>query len=337
VLLARRFDASSLELTGEPRPLAEGVRIITGAAKGVFSASANGVLVFDQGEDTGEQLTWLDLEGHVLKTVGEPATFYTPSVSPDGTRFAVTREEPGGKDDVWVYDSERGAATRVTSGAEDSRDAIWMPDGRRLIYRTRTGDALDLFMISAEGVGKPKPLLTDANDKQACSVSRDAKWLLYQTTPAETGFDLWVLPLDGDTPGEPVPYMTGRYDELEGRFAPNGRWVAYESNESGRSEIYVASFPTPDVVRRVSTDGGQVPRWAPDGSRLVYSTVEGEVYSARVRFGEGGLSIDTPEQMFDLFHPVYEDYDITADRLLLAERVSQGVASPLTLVLNWAE
>ncbi len=90
-------------------------------------------------------------------------------------------------------------------------------------------------------------------------------------------------------------------------------------------------------MRRVSTDGGQCPRWAPDGSRLVYSTVEGEVYWARVRFGAGGLSIETPQLMFDLYHPVYEDYDVTSDRLLLAERVSQGVASPLTSVMNWAE
>ena len=337
VLLARRFDPSSLEFQGEPRPLAEGVRIIAGAAKGVFSASANGVLVFDRGEDAGEQLTWLDQKGNVLKTVGEPATFYTPSVSPDGTRVAVTRAEPGGNNDVWVYDSERGAATRITSGPEDSRDAIWMPDGRRLIYRTRTGDALDLFVISAEGVGKPKLLLADKNDKQACSVSRDGKWLLYETPPAETGYDLYMLPLDGDAPGEPIPYVTGPYDQLEGRFAPNGRWVAYESNESGRSEIYVASFPVPDVVRRVSTDGGQSPRWSPDGSRLVYSTVEGELYWAQVRFGADGLSIRTPELMFELFHPVYEDYDVTSDRLLLAERTSQGVASPLTLVLHWAE
>jgi Tol biopolymer transport system component len=303
----------------------------------VFSASANGVLVFDRGEDIGELLTWLDLKGNVVKTVGEAGTFYTPSISPDGTRFAVTRDDSGGKDDVWVYDSERGAATRVTSGPEASRDAIWMPDGRRLVYRTRTADALDLFVISAEGVGKPKLLLANENDKQACSVSGDGKWLLYSMSTAESRVDLYVLPLDGETPGEPVPYVTGRYDESGGRFAPNGRWIAYESNESGRMEIYVASFPVPDVVRRVSTDGGQSPRWAPDGSRLVYSTVEGEVYASRVRFGADGLSIDTPEQMFDLFHPVYEDYDVTADRLLLAERVSQGVENPLTLVLNWAE
>jgi len=336
VLLARRFDASRLEFTGDPYPLTEGVRILSGAAKAVFSASANGVLVYDRGDDIGERLTWLDFKGNRLEELGEPATFYTPSISPDGTRVAVTRAEAGGKEDVWVYDSGRGAATRVTSGASNSRDAIWMPDGKRLVYRTRTGEALDLFLISAEGVGKPKLLLADKYDKQPCSVSRDGSWLLYQTTPGKTGFDLYALPLDGEVAGDPVPYLDGPYDEFGGKFAPDGHWVAYESNESGRSEIYVASFPEPEIVRRVSTNGGRTARWAPDGSRLVYVTPEGVIYAAEVRFDGGGLSIGTPEVMFDLFHPVYEDYDITSDRVLLSERESRGAASPLTLVLNWA-
>jgi len=336
VLLARRLDVDALRFEGEPYPIAESVTIVPGAAYAVFAASRDGVLVFERGGGRGESLMWLDFEGKPLATIGEPSVFYTPALSPDGTRIAVTREDPGGKEDVWVYDAALGTSTRVTSGREGSRDAIWMPDGKRLVYRTRTSRAIDLYSISAEGVGTPELLLETEGDKQALSVSPDGQHLLFQWVPAETGFDLWDLPLrDGKPAGAPRQYLVTPYDELEARFSPDGKWVAYESNESGRSEVYIGSFPEPTRVRRVSTGGGQAPRWTPDGRRLLYATSTGAVYAAAVETGGGSLILRTPELLFDVEYPIYEDYDADDDRVLLAERESVGGDRSLVLVLDW--
>jgi serine/threonine protein kinase len=335
VLLARRFDVDALRFEGDPYPIAENVSVVPGAAYAVFGASRDGVLVFERGGELGETLMWLDFEGNKLARLGEPSVFYTPDLSPDGTRIAVTREDPGGKQDVWVYDAERGTSTRVTSGRANSRDAIWMPDGKRLIYRTRTNRAIDLYSISAEGVGTPELLLATEGDKQALSVSPDGKRLLFQWVAEETGFDLWVLPLDDGEPVEPRAYLVTPYDELEARFSPDGNWVAYESNESGRSEVYIGSFPEPTRVRRVSTAGGQSPRWTPDGRRLLYATPTGAIYAAAVEIAGTSLTIRTPELLFDVQYPIYEDYDADDDRILLAERETFGNARGLVLVLDW--
>jgi len=269
-LLAQQFDTERFETLGEAAPVAEQVQYADLQVRGVFSVSENGVLAYQSGAAArGSQLAWLDRSGRSLGVLGDVASHVNPRLSPDGKRVAVTVINPEtSRSDIWLYDLARGLKTRFTFNPAAERVAIWSPDGSRITFSSDRKGHFDIYQKDAAGVGSEKLLLESNTDKHPTSWSPDGKFILYHRLDPKTKVDLWVLPLSEGS--KPFPFLQTEFTEFSGQFSPDGRWIAYTSDESQRNELYVAPFPGPGAKRRISTLGGQQPRWRADGRELFY-------------------------------------------------------------------
>ena len=348
-LMAQPLDARRLELAGEPFPVAE--QVGSTLALGYFSVSANGVLAYRAGGAGGNsQLVWFNREGKSLATLGPPANYNgSLSLAKDGKHVAVDEIDQGTNRDIWVLDVARGVPTRFTfEGAQDA-NPVWLPDGARLVFASDRGasGSFDVYQKDAGGAGAEKLL---QNNGRPEDVSPDGRYLLYAVSDPKTGIDLWVLPLAG-APGErkPVPYLQTQFAERQGQFSPDGRWIAYTSNESGADQyqVYVQSFPAGAGKFQVSTGaGGTQPRWRRDGKEIFYVAADGKLMAVDVTTAPN-FQAGTPKALFDprisLGGPpayTYFRYDVTADgKRFLANSAAgaQGspVSTPITVVLNW--
>jgi Tol biopolymer transport system component len=338
ILMARPFDPDNLTFGGEESPVVDDLTVFPGASLAVFSVSRNGVLVFDRGPGRASiELAWLDREGKHVGTLGPPGDYEEPQLSPDGRRLAVDLQEPTtGRQDIWIVGTDRGIPTRLTTGESESVGPVWLPDGKHVVFRTRAGGFLDLYERALDGEGGNKLLLKTDSDKEATSASPDGRFLAYRSATQGTGFDIWMLPLKGSE--KPFPYLQSKFDENNARFSPDGRWVAFDSNESGREEVYVASLPQAGGKLRVSTDGGRVPRWSRDGKELFFLTVDySELMAAPVTYRGADVLVGTPIRLFRAPFLNSGDYDVGNGRFLFT--AEQGIVqrSPLSLVLNWPE
>ncbi len=343
-LMAQSFDAQRLELSGEPVMVAGHVGIFR--TSGFFSASTNGVLVYTTG-GTGDtfQPTWFDRQGKVLGTVGEPSDFVSLSLSPDGRRAAVSRLDSGVA--LWLLDFSRGTSERFTFGSATAADAIWSPDGNRIVFSSSSTSGVDLYQKLASGAGDEEPLLKSSETKVPTSWSRDGRFLLYTVQdPKTTKGALWVLPLAGDK--KPFPFLRSEFHNDYGRFSPNGRLVAYQSDESGRNEIYVRTF-TPDSPTAapatggkwlISTAGGAEPRWGEGGKELYYLAADGKLMAVEIATNQV-FQPGVPKALFQTPLPprsaVRESWDTTSDgkRFLVLAPVQSGAPAPYIVVLNW--
>jgi eukaryotic-like serine/threonine-protein kinase len=343
-LMAQPFDAQRLELSGEPATVAS--HIDTFRNHGFFSASTNGVLVYSTGSVARTfQPTWFDRQGKVLGTVGEPGDFASLSISPDGKGAAVSRIDSGIA--LWLLDFSRGTSERFTFGSAGAADGIWSPDSSRIIFGYYRSGVSDLYQKPASGATDEELLLKSSENKIPTSWSRDGRFLLYAVQNRKTAKgELWILPLVGDK--KPHPFLRNEFNNDFGRFSPNGRLVAYQSDESGRNEIYVRTF-TPDSPTAasdtggkwlISTDGGSEPRWGEDGKELYFLGAGGTLLSVEIATSPV-FQAGVPKPLFRTPLPprsaVRESWDLTPDGkrfLLLAPGGPTGEV-PLTVVLNW--
>jgi Tol biopolymer transport system component/predicted Ser/Thr protein kinase len=276
-LFAQPFDPGRLELTGEAVPVADQVGSFVPANAGLFSVSETGVLAYRVGTGGAlDQLTWFDAQGKSTGTLGEMGSYADPAISPDGARVAVTQYDSGlGNSNIWVMDIARGTSTRLTFNQGSDDNPVWSPDGKTIAYRSNHGGHGDLYQKPADGSGQERLLLKSDQDKTPTSWSRDGRFLLYTNIDLKTRDDLWVLPLEGEP--KPIPFLRTEFREAQGRFSPDGRWIAYTSEESGNPEIYVRPFsPTASGDSAsggkwlVSNGGGAEPNWRGDGKQLFY-------------------------------------------------------------------
>ena len=336
-LMGQPFDAAALKLLGEPYPLAEDVTSQTGASLGVFSASANGVLAYQTGNQADDAvLTWRDRAGAEVGTLGDPAAYGDLSLSPDDARVAATILDPeSGGLDVWIWDIARGVRTRFSFSPGDERSAVWSPDGSRLAYTSDRGGHFDLFVKEVEGGGDERLVLTDANDKYPFSWTPDGRTLLFGSNDRKQ-VDIGVLPLrEGATA---TKFQASSFNENAPKLSPDGRWLAYHSNESGRFEVYVTSFPRGGRKWQVSLQGGTHPRWRRDGRELYYVTDTGAHMAAEVQGAGDTFTVGKIAKLFDgpyMLGPY--KYDVTADgrRFLVVTNRAPEALPPMTLVLNW--
>ena len=277
-LVAQPFDAKALKTTGEPIPLAEQIGTDSvGLAR--FSVSRNGTLVYRTGE-SGNRFVWVDRSGKEGEAVGDPGDSRNPAFSPDGDRLAYDLADARrGKTDVWIRDLTRGVSSRFTFDTDDAFAPLWSPDGKRIVYTVGN----DLFEKASEGLGEEKPLLKSDELKFACDWSRDGKYIAYSSQGKETEWDIWILPTFGDK--KPVPFVKTPFAELRPVFSPDGRFLAYQSNESGRAEIYVQSFPGPGGKWQISTAGGIEPHWRGDGKELYYRAPDQKLMAVEIQAG----------------------------------------------------
>lgn len=341
-LMAQPFDARALALTGEPVPLAEQIQTVGGPPLGIFSASDNGVLVYQTGTAGGmPQLTWFDRSGKPVGVIGDRGNYGDIELSPDRKAATVSLIEGGQSHDIWIVDLARGVRSRFTFDPAPDETAIWSPDGSRLVFNSFRKGRSDLYQKSYSGASTEEVLLADDHNKSPQSWSPDGRFMLYTTTGGgPSAIDLWVLPLTGDR--KSFPFLNTQFTEGQGQFSPDGRWIAYVSNESGHAEVYVAAFPGPRGKRQISIAGGDSPRWRRDGKELFYRTiVDGKLMAAAVDGRGAAFEVGAVTPLFSVLSGGPRHfYDVSEDgrRLLISAMVVERGTSvqPITVVVNWA-
>ena len=335
-LLAQPFDLRRLENSGEATPLAEQLGSILGF--GFFSASANGTLVY-RGIATGnERLGWLDRQGNKLGAVGEPHLFSAGlAISPDGTRVATARIEPANSD-IWLTDLSHASDTRFTFDPARELSPVWSSDGNRIAFSSERAGAFDLYQHASNGSGQDELLFKSDHQKFAADWSRDGRYLLYTDIDPKTKADLWVLPMDGASSERmPVPFLRTDFSERDGKFSPDNHWIAYDSDESGRSEVYLRPFPAVEGGGKwmVSHGGGRQPHWRGDGKELFYIGPDSSLMAVPVTASGAAFQSGTPVALFKT--PPNQGWDVAADgkRFLFPIAVGDSAQAPFTVVLNW--
>jgi len=245
--------------------------------------SATGVLAHRSRVETQRQLVWVGRTGKVIGNLGpaEDASSAAPRFAPNNQRVAVFRDDVQGYTDVWLIDVVGGRQSRFTFDPAVDQAPVWSPDGSRIVFRSNRNGKFDLFEKSASGAGDEQALLVTAQNKSPLDWSPDGRFLLYAAQGEKSASDLWALPLTGDR--MPVPVAQTRFEEVQAQFSPDGRWLAYASNETSRYEIYVRPFPASGGKWQVSSEGGIYPQWRRDGRELFYVAPDNKLMAVPIQ------------------------------------------------------
>ncbi len=304
-LFAATFDVRRLEISGAPVPVLEHVSGAPSNGGAQFSVSDTGMIAYVEGAFAINQLslTWLDRQGNFEPFPAGVDAREDLRFSPDGTRIAVDRIQVGGLG-VWIYDWKRNTMTRLTFERDIQCCPIWTPDGSRVAYGAY-GSAQDsinsnLYWRRADGSGEPERLLHSPNSQWPGSFHPSRKWLAYEEDDPQTKADIWILPLKGDEqsgwkPGKPQAFLRTPYMERHPAFSPDGRWIAYDSDESGTFEVYVRPFPGPGGKSQISSGGGIYPVWSAKGNQLYYRNSNRQIMIVPFRTASDSFLAGNPE------------------------------------------
>jgi Tol biopolymer transport system component len=337
-LVAQEFDASRLTLNGPVLPVARNIGYDTFFHDAMFTVSANGNLVYaGEGVGVNTELAWLDREGKTIGILGEPQQFFRPSISPDGKRIAVSTKPTNARENLWIYDADRG--TRIPIENSEAGPAlygpIWSPDGKQVAYRSVSGKTSALLVHASDGSGEAKQLdAIQADLLEPTDWSRDGRYLAVEITKYQ-GRGNWEQSL------QVVEYSAGKQileisDAANGRFSPDGHWLAYYEQKSG--EVYVTPFPGPGAKVAISSGGARNPRWRGDGQELFYISGGLNVMSVEVRESAADFKVASPHRLFQLQLPDNAGfYDVARDgkRFLVNARTLREQSAPLTVIANW--
>jgi Tol biopolymer transport system component/tRNA A-37 threonylcarbamoyl transferase component Bud32 len=337
-LLAQELDPDTLKLRGDALAIAGAIP--SAGAVGVMPvfASATGQLLYNAAS-SASQLTWFERAGRLLALVGEENLYSFPfRLSPDGRRAVATRDRPGGND-LWVLDMEGGPARRFTSSSTLNAYPVWSPDGRTIVFSTA---AQRIFRKDSGGSGGEQRVTEGTNQQYANDWSRNGRFLIYMENAPDTQRDLWTLPLtaEGKVPenAKPEPYLRTEFNENNARFSPelSPRWVAYQSDETGRYEVYISAFPEPREKFPISTAGGKYPEWSPGGRELFYVAPDNKLMDVDLTITADAVRPSAPRPLFTL--PIIDNgfspYDTIDGQRFLVRALPQQ-ASPLNLIVNW--
>lgn len=336
-LLAQPFDAARLEVTGDAFRIVEGVAVVEGTLHGSFSASDQGVLAYRQspGERTTE-LVWVDRGGEVVESLDKVSgRLGSPALSPDGKQVAVTiQDAPGQPWDLWSYDLATGLKTRLTFGLGPS-DPVWSPSGDSIVFTASIDGAEGYYRISP-GRSEVTPVDLGPHAGLPTSWSPDGRFIAGMAPNPDTGADIWILPLSGDR--ETYAYVRTRSLEIVPQFSPDGRWIAYGSNETGEFEVYVGSFEEPGRRIQISSHGGESPRWRSDSREVFYISPDRTMTSVKLDVENAALKLRDTEELFevqDLHQGISAGYAVSPDgqRFLLQRRSSSAGSGTTSLVL----
>ncbi len=346
-LVAQRLDLDRQTLAGDPVTLADGMGTISGFLTAGLSVAAPGLVAYRTGAGGRRQLTWVDRSGTARGTVddSDDASLFWPRVSPDGRRVVVSRRVQG-NDDLWLLDGAR--MSRLTFDPAVDVNPLWSPDGMRIVFSSTRSGPLDLYQKLTNGGGAEERLVASDQVMFPNSWSPDGRFVLYTSLDPQTNADLWVVPMVGER--TPSVFLKTPFLERYGEFSPDGRWVAYQSNESGRDEIYVRPFVPPGAAGtqapggqwQVSTAGGITPMWRPDGKELYYLNPAGEMMAAPITAARDTLEPGAPVVLFpthivgggvDVL--IGRQYDVAADGRFLINTELAAAAAPIMLIQNW--
>jgi Tol biopolymer transport system component len=342
-LVARPFDTNMRKFTGEAVPLVENILFLGGGAgAAVFSASDNGTLVYSAGGGrANDNLIWQDREGKQVQKLNQQGIFAHVSLAPHGNVAVVyVSDQSTGNNDLWLYDLKRDLITRFTFGLGTENSPVWSPDGSMLYYAaSRGGRFLNLYRKPVSGSGEEEKIYESDESKFPTSITQDGKILIFSRKgrPPSGVESIWALPLTSER--KPWPVLEGTFGSWAGVVSPDGKWITYVANESGRSEVFVTSFPRAGRKWQVSKNGGYVVFWRRDGKELLYQSPEGRMIAVPVSArGETlELGAETPLLLLPTFQEPFIQYWPSTDhqRFLSVSGVSAQPREPLHLVLNW--
>jgi eukaryotic-like serine/threonine-protein kinase len=334
-LVAQRFDDDHIELVGEPEPVADlvGSYSLLGQTIGMFTASPNGVLIYVDSSRavTMRELLWVDRQGKKIQSAAVSGSYNNFRLSGDEKKIVYDADSAS---DIWVLDLVRGVPSRLTFDPAIDNLPIWSPDGLNVLFPSNRNGLFDLYLKNATGAGQEQILIKLGTPTGwATDWSRDNRYVIYQIPGTKTGQDLWITPQFGDR--KPFPYLQSEFNEQAGVFSPDGRWIAYVSNESGRDEIYVQSFPLSGSKFQISTGGGSEPSWRKNGAELFYVAADRNLMTAPIKFSPA-FAPGLPQKLFSV-SAVAHGYAASADgqRFLVLSPPEQQAPASYTLVMNW--
>jgi serine/threonine protein kinase len=340
-LFAQRFDTASRRLVGDAFPVAEHPARDGSWFVGAMSAGT-GALVYRTGGSGNRLLTWFDRSGKRVGEIGSPDTTapLDPELSPDGSRVALDRASPNR--DVWVLEPG-GINRRFTFDPAIDFAPVWSPDGSRIVFSSGRKGPVNLYVKSSTGAGNETQLLDIPAATVPLDWSRDGRFIVYRVVDPKNGNDLWILPLSGDN--KPRPFATTPFNEANAQFSPDGRWIAYQSDESGQYQIYVQPFPGPGGKWQVSNAGGTQPRWNRNGKELFYIATDNRLMSVSVETTQSGEAVKAAPPVALFAASIVEvppttqrqQYAVSPDgtRFLVNVLAESAAVSPITVVLNW--
>jgi Tol biopolymer transport system component len=301
-LIAQGFDAKTMRLRGEPVSLGDVVSPTSSAGGPYASASRTGSVAYATLQVTNQRMAWVDFTGREIASIPvTPGPYFFGSLAPDDRRVVLARAESADESDIWIADLERGGATRFTDEPGANESPRWSPDGTRIAYSWSNNSPQVVKIKSLVGDTVTTFLESDPLFKRLHGWSPDGQGILYSRLDPATQWDLWVLPLGGDR--NPRPYLRTRFNETAGEISPDGRWIAYDSDESGQFEAYVQSFPIPGGKYQVTTGGGTNFGWSRDGKQLYYGLSSDPIHGfqadvqsgSEFRLGPPRVAVTTPK------------------------------------------
>jgi Tol biopolymer transport system component len=338
----QRIDARALTFQDPARLVVEGIdNDATGRLGAAFSASRDGVIVFQPSTVRPVTLTWFDRAGLRIRTFGpSDYTFRVPRLSPDGRWLAIDGRQLGSnRGGEWLFDLSSGAQRRFVSDPAAVTYATWSPDAKRIVFSSRRQGRMDLFENERDGdAGSERLLFADAYDKFPTSWSPDGHTLLYQAVSSQTGADIWQLPMSDPAPRRATPFVHTSASERSARFSPDGRWVAYSYEEPGRSEIRVASFPDARQVFSVSEHGGESPRWRKDGKELYFIAQDRTLHAVGLQVTGQTVTALSDAPLFGVpsRDSIASIYDVSPDGTqFIVPATDAPPARSLTLLMNF--
>jgi len=340
-LMAQAFDAGSGKVTGQAFPITENVGYDPNYSVGLFSASTNGVIALGVGSNStgNRRLIWFDRSGKPLGEVGSAANQFDFSLSPDEKRVAIRRLDAQTRNqDLWLIDLLRQTESRFTFRPAIDDDPVWSPDGRTIYFDSNPDGIPNVHRKPASGVGSEELLLKTSVSCIPVDCSPDGRYLLVVNTDPRTNEDLWILPLTGEQ--KPFPYLQSDASEISGMFSPDGRWIAYASNESGKYEVYVQAFPTKQGKWQVSTGGGAHPVWNKNGKEIFYLAPDKKLMSVDVTSTGTSFEQGIPKPLFTTDVDSYVSINrfvVSKDgrRFLINTSVEGINAKPIMVILHW--
>jgi len=351
-LMAQRFDPDKLELSGEAMPIAEPVEYDLGYNRAVFSASENGLVVFQQSTShSGFLLEWYDPKGRSLGTIGELGQYSDAILSPDGKSIAFDLYDAQTKNrDIWLYDIARKLRTRFTFDSNVDQVPVWSPDGSQINFQSDRKGHYDLYKKMTSGSGIEEVLVESETQKFPSSWSHDGKFIGFTAIEQKTSGDLWIVPLDGTaTDRKPLLFLQTNFNEQNPVFSPDVKWIAYDSDESGSFEVYVRPFGYSNGTFTVSAGGkwqvstsginpNSFKRWSKDGKKIYFQSNDNKMMAAEIFAQGSNFSVGKVEPLFEIKNKglsLFQDVTPDAQKFLFANAVGGESKAPVSLITNW--